>query len=524
MKLAELTGKLPGSLWTARPDVPGDLEVVRLTWDSREVLPGDLFFALPGGRVDGRAFLPAARERGARAAVVEGEPHPAGPALQLQARGARTVLGLMAALFYGQPSQRLRLCGITGTDGKTSCTWIARHVLASTGRRAVAAGTPGVKGDQDTLRSWDEVAGRAPAVEGGAGEAAIEAHRRWQPTTPEAPVFQAALRTLVCEGVEDVICEVSSHALVQERVLGSQFAVVALTHVSRDHLDFHGSARAYRAAKARLFSRELRGGPLESGSVTAVLNVDDPLGRELAGRVGQGLLTVGHAAPADLRVTRAAATAAGTSLELLWRGERLAIEAPLVGRFQIENLAVSAGICLALGLSPEETARGMRTLEPVPGRFEAIRAGQPFAVIVDYAHTPDALAQALLSARDITSGDLIVVFGCGGDRDRRKRPAMGAAAARYADRVILTSDNPRSEEPEAILAMIAAGAAPVTPQRIVDRAAAIEAALRHAGPGDTVIIAGRGAEALQLFGDRVECFDDRAVARAILARIQMART
>lgn len=549
MGLAELTRALPGSMWVVVPPLPPDLAVQRISWDSRTVRPGDLFFALPGGRVHGWQFLPNAYRQGAVAAVVEGEPHPEGPPIQLQARNARAVMGLFAALLHGEPSKRVRLCGITGTDGKTSCSWITRGLLAAAGRRAVAAGTLGIKGDGDEVRSWDAVAG---AAAGGASEA----HRRWQPTSPEAPIFQAALRALADEGTQDVIAEVSSHALAQERVLGSQFAVVALTHISRDHLDFHGDAHAYVEAKMRLFQSAYRGGLLESRPVTAVLNLDDETGRELAGRLtaagpppartghadraggaageagqvegrmGGGCLTVGRSADADLQLVHASATAAGTRLGVRWRQRPLEFEAPLVGRFQVENLLVSAGISLALGLSPEDTARGMRTLAPVPGRFEAIRAGQPFAVVVDYAHTADALTQVLSSARDITEGELIVVFGCGGDRDRAKRPAMGAAAGRAADHVIVTTDNPRSEDPESIIAMVAAGVDSVgaTPDRILDRREAIVAALGRARPGDTVLVAGRGAETNQVVGERVEHFDDREVIRDVLARHGAARS
>ncbi len=529
MRLAELTSALPGSMWVVVPSLPPDLAVQRITWDSRAVRSGDLFFALPGGQVHGRQFLPDAYRRGAVAAVVEGERHPEGPPIQLQARDARAVMGLFAALVHGQPSKRLRLVGITGTDGKTSCTWIVRGLLSSAGRKAVAAGTLGIKGDGEQVRSWEQVAGALAAgalAAGGRAAGPPEPHRSWQPTTPEAPVFQAALQVLAAEGVQDVIAEVSSHALVQERVLGSQFAVVALTHISRDHLDYHGNAGAYAEAKMRLFQPAYRGGLLETRPVTAVLNIDDETGRALAGRTGDACITVGRAAEADLQLVHASATASGTHLGVRWQQDPLEFESPLVGRFQVENLLVSAGISLALGLSPADTARGMRTLAPAPGRFETIRAGQPFAVVVDYAHTADALAQVLASARDITEGELIVVFGCGGDRDQEKRPAMGAVAGRLADHVIVTTDNPRSEDPESIMKMIAAGvvAAGAAAERIVDRREGIAAALGRARAGDTVLVAGRGAETKQVFGERVEQFDDRDVIREVLARRGAARS
>ena len=524
MRLAELTSALPGSMWVVVPSLPPDLTVQRITWDSRAVRSGDLFFALPGGQVHGRQFLPDAYRRGAVAAVVEGERHPEGPPIQLQARDARAVMGLFAALVHGQPSKRVRLVGITGTDGKTSCTWIVRRLLSSAGRKAVAAGTLGIKGDGEQVRSWEQVAGALAAGPLAAGPP--EPHRSWQPTTPEAPVFQAALHVLAAEGVEDVIAEVSSHALVQERVLGSQFAVVALTHISRDHLDYHGNVDAYVEAKMRLFQPAYRGGLLETRPVTAVLNIDDETGRALAGRTGEVCITVGRGAEADLQLVHASATANGTRLGVRWQQDPLEFESPLVGRFQVENLLVSAGISLALGLSPEDTARGMRTLSPAPGRFETIRAGQPFAVVVDYAHTADALAQVLASARDITEGELIVVFGCGGDRDQKKRPAMGAVASRLADHIIVTTDNPRSEDPESIMKMIVAGTAAsgAAVEPIVDRREAIAAALGRARGGDTVLVAGRGAETKQVFGERVEQFDDREVIREVLARRGAARS
>ena len=515
MRLADLSSVVPAALWEDSPELAVNPEIGGLCWDSRRAAPGDLYFALPGLRTDGLRFLTRAAEGGAIAAVIEGRPEtqPAFDGPVLRARNARAVMSLMAACYHGDPTRKLRLVGITGTDGKTTCCWIVRQILAAAGRRAVAAGTLGLKGDEGAVQAWDDLCKQpAPGPED-------EAYRRWQPTTPEAPVFQEVMASLLRQGVEDVIAEVSSHALSQNRVYGSQFSVVALTHVAADHLDYHRGPADYRAAKERLFDGEARGRGANEQPVLAVLNLADDLGRQLSARIKGPRITVGNAPDADLRVVNSEVEPDRTRVTFSWKRKKFGVESSLVGSFQVENLAISTAICLGLGLRPADVAEGARTLGPVPGRFETIRCGQPFAVVIDYAHTADALDHVLQAARAITTGRLIVLFGCGGDRDATKRPDMGAVAGRRADEIILTTDNPRSERPEAIIVAIEDGLPGCASHTaVVDRRAAIAHAFDFARPGDTVVIAGRGAETTQVFRDRTEPFDDRDVARELLAR------
>jgi len=513
VKLADLSSVVPAALWEVSPEPAVNPEISGLCWDSRRAGPGDLFFALPGLRTDGLRFLPQAAEGGAVAVVIEGNPETppdfGGPVLS--ARNARAVMSLMACAYHGDPTGKLRLVGITGTDGKTTCCWIVRQILSAAGRRAVAAGTLGLRGDDEAVQSWDDLC-KLPAAE-------AEAYRRWQPTTPEAPVFQEVLASLQRQGIDDVVAEISSHALSQYRVYGSQFSVVALTHVAADHLDYHRNPAGYRAAKERLFDDEARGRGPGEGPVLAVLNLADDLGRELAARDTGSRIVVGDTTGADLRVVESEAAPDRTRVTFSWKRKKFTVEADLVGSFQVENLAISTAVCLGLGLKPAEVVKGMRALGPVPGRFETIRCGQPFTVVVDYAHTADALDHVLQAARAITSGRLIAVFGCGGDRDATKRPDMGAVAGRRADEIILTTDNPRSERPEAIIVAIEDGLPGcVSHTAVVDRRAAIAHAFDFARDGDTVVIAGRGAETTQVFQDRTTPFDDRDVARELLAQ------
>jgi UDP-N-acetylmuramoyl-L-alanyl-D-glutamate--2,6-diaminopimelate ligase len=516
VELRQLLSRVPAESWHAKPRLGGEIQVSGLCCDSRRVAVGDLFFGLPGERADGALFVAEAQRRGAVAAVVEGDVTVAADVgVLLRARSARQTMGLLAALFHGEPSRKLRVVAVTGTDGKTSTVWFTRHVLCQAGRRAVAAGTLGLTGCDGVNRPWSRDA--AEAASGG-----DEVCRSWQPTTPEAPVFQASLAELAAAGVEDVIAEVSSHALAQERVFGTQFFAAALTHVATDHLDYHKSREAYLAAKARLFDPAARGGPLERAPVLAVLNLDDELGRSLDSRSGGKHLTFGSAAEARVRLLDRSAGAEGIALEVAFDGERVRIETRLLGRFHEENLLAAAAIAYGLGISPGAIAEALRSVPPVPGRFETIRAGQPFAVIVDYAHTADGLASLLRAARGVGPQALIVVFGCGGDRDHGKRAMMGRIAGQLADRVIVTDDNPRSEDAATIGREISAGLATtgVSWELIPNRRQALARALALAGPGDMVVAAGKGAETRQVYRDHVEPFDDREVLRQLLEELR----
>jgi MurE/MurF fusion protein len=509
VQLQDLLRALPAEIWEGVP--PSDpLTVGGLSLDSRSVSPGDLFFALPGLREDGSRFVAEAWARGAVAVVVEGgAAAPDGPGPLLRARRAREALALAACLFHGEPSRALRLIGITGTDGKTSTCWFVQQLLAATGRQAVALGTLGVRTAAGERQPWGEAQPDAARAQ--------EPARAWQPTTPEAPLFQATLAQLRAGGVQDVVAEISSHALAQARAYGSQFAAVALTQVSADHLDFHGSREEYLAAKARLFARATRGGPLEREPVSEVLNLDDALGRELAAR-RPGCVTYGRDEAARVRMHAGHAGAQGIELEVAFDGVRRTLRTSLIGAFHLQNLLTAAAVAHALGLTPDQIAAGAEALTPVPGRFEALVGGQPFTVIVDYAHTPDGLAGLLRAARALGPGRLTVVFGCGGDRDATKREPMGAAAGRLADRVIVTDDNPRSEDPEAIAAAVVRGVCTGTAvhELIHGRRRALARAVASAHRDEILVVAGRGAETLQVFADRVEAFDDREVLRGLL--------
>ena len=460
MRLTDLLGGV--DVLELRGDAAVDVRSV--THDSAAVSEGTLFCCVRGSRVDGHEFAPEAVDRGAVALLVERLLPVDVP--QAQVADVRAAMPLVAAALHGHPSRALTVVGVTGTNGKTTTTHLLRAVFDANGWPAAAIGTLG-----------------------GAR------------TTPESTVLQATLARLRDEGKRAVALEVSSHALVQHRVDAVHFAGVVFTNLSQDHLDYHHTMEEYFAAKARLF---------DAGRAPfAVINADDPYGRRLLAQTPLRTVPFSMADAADL-------TATSDGSAFTWRGTRLHLA--LGGRFNVSNALAAATTAAELGIDHDAIAKGLADVT-VPGRFEPVWAGQAFPVIVDYAHTPDGLAQLLDAARDhVEGGRLIVVFGCGGDRDPTKRPRMGAVATSEADLAVLTSDNPRSEDPMAIIADVEAGA---RPERLVvepDREKAIAAALAEAGPGDVVVIAGKGHEQGQDFGDRVVPFDDRAVARQVLAR------
>jgi len=442
------------------------IEVTAVDYDSRNVQPGSLFCCLRGANSDGHEFAQGARRAGAVALLVDHRLDL--DVAQIVVDDTRRAMGWLAASFFGHPSRSLTMVGVTGTNGKTTTTSLITSILTSTGRATGMIGT--LTGTH---------------------------------TTPEAPDLQAVLADFVAGGTTAVVAEVSSHALELQRVAGCHFDVAVFTNLGRDHLDLHGTEERYFAAKARLFEPTL--------SDTAVVNVDDPHGRLLMD--ARSIPTEGYSL-ADVTDVVVSATSHGYT----WRGHR--IEVPIGGEFNVMNSLAAATACRSLGLDLADIESGLRQAAPVPGRFEAIVAGQPFAVIVDYAHTPDGLEKALGAARQ-AAGDarVHVVFGCGGDRDREKRPLMGAVAATLADEVVITSDNPRSEDPLEIINAAMAGVPPDYRGRVVmepDRRRAIEIAIRQARSADVVLIAGKGHEPTQTIGDQVLPFDDRAVALEIL--------
>jgi UDP-N-acetylmuramoyl-L-alanyl-D-glutamate--2,6-diaminopimelate ligase len=460
--------------------------------DSRLVHAGDCFVAVPGFRADARRFVAQAVDRGAGLIVTEGETPPTPDVTTVLVPSARVALGRLADAYYGHPSRDLTLVGITGTNGKTTTSYLVEALLQAQGYRTGVIGTiQYVLGDE-----------RRPAGQ----------------TTPEALALQSMLARMRDQGIRGVAMEVSSHALALARVDELTFDVAMFTNLTQDHLDFHGTFEAYRAAKRHLFEL-LASSPKPHR--TAVVNADDPSGPAMTRDLPLTVLTFGLGERADVRALHHDSTLAGIRLTARTPRGRLELTSPLIGEHNMMNLlgAVAAGI--ALGVDDGAVVRALGAVGTVPGRFEQVRAGQPFLVVVDYAHTPDALERVLATARKLTSGRLGVVFGCGGDRDRGKRPIMGEIAARLADRVWVTSDNPRSEPPTAILDDILAGVRRVGSGEArsvadADRRAAIAGALGWAQADDTVVIAGKGHETYQIIGADVLPFDDRDVARAIL--------
>jgi UDP-N-acetylmuramoyl-L-alanyl-D-glutamate--2,6-diaminopimelate ligase len=464
---------LPATVEVAGAGVSG-VDVTSVTLDSRTVVPGALFCCVQGSKVDGHDLAPDAVAAGAVAVLAERRLELDPAVVQLLVPAVRPAIGPIAAALHGHPSRAMTLVGITGTNGKTTTTHLLRSIFEASGRAAevigTLSGTPG-----------------AP------------------PTTPDAPELQARLAAMRDAGVTAVAMEVSSHGLAMHRVDGTRFTAAAFTNLSQDHLDLHGTMEAYFAAKARLFD------PVFTD--LAVVCLDDPYGRLL--RDAATVPTVGYSLDdaEDLRLEPTGST-------LRWRG--VALQVPLAGRFNVANALCAATIAVELGIDADAVAAGLAATPQVRGRFEPVDAGQPFGVVVDYAHTPDGLEQLLAAAREVTPppGRVVVVFGAGGDRDPAKRPRMGQVAARLADVVVVTSDNPRSEEPGAIIEGITAGIADRSATLVEpDRRAAVELAIGTASAGDTVVIAGKGHETTQTTGDAVVPFDDVEVARGALARL-----
>ena len=461
----------------------GSVEIADLAYDSRGAGPGTLFFCVRGERADGHEFAPAAVEAGAAALVVERELELGVP--QLVVPSARAAMAPLAARFHGDPTAELRVVGVTGTNGKTTTAFLVREVLEAAGTRCGLMGT-------------------VKQVVGGVEEEVVR-------TTPEAIDLQATFRRILDAGDRACAIEVSSHAMALHRADAIHFEVALFTNLTQDHLDFHADMEDYFLAKRRLF---------EAGPGTSVVNVDDPYGRRLAGEF-ECLTFSAEGAEADYAARRVSFDAGGARVAVARRGEEVEVRTGLPGHFNVANALGAFAAAEALGVGPAAVAAGLARAARVPGRFEPIDEGQPFAVLVDYAHTPDSLENVLRAARRLTEGRLISVFGAGGDRDRDKRPKMGRAGAELSDLTVVTSDNPRSEDPEAIVAEVAAGAAGAAElEAVVDRREAIGLALGRARPGDTVVIAGKGHEQGQEFENgRKVPFDDRQVAREELRRL-----
>ncbi|HUX68536.1 MAG TPA: UDP-N-acetylmuramoyl-L-alanyl-D-glutamate--2,6-diaminopimelate ligase [Terriglobales bacterium] len=475
---------------------PAPAAVAGLHYDSRRIEPGWAFVAIRGEQADGNAFVPQARRQGATVVLSE-QAAPAGElgVAWVQVGQARRALAQAAANFFGRPAERLRLVGITGTNGKTTTAWLVEELLRAAGIRSGLLGT----------------------VEYHIGEAVLPSPH----TTPESYDLQALLARMVAAECQAAVMEVSSHALAMERVWGCAFEVAVFTNLTQDHLDYHGTMAGYQEAKRRLFR-----GLGAAAPRAAVVNADDPASVAMLAGYGGEVVRYGLGEGAELRASGLRNRPAGATFTLSGPGGyRAEVATPLVGRANVLNLLAAIGTGWAMGLEREAVVEGASRLRRVPGRFERVYAGQPFVVLVDYAHTPDALANVLGLARELASGEgatpgrVLVLFGCGGDRDRGKRPLMAQAARRGADWVVLTSDNPRSEDPLAIIREALAGVEPGAVLVDADRASAIRLALRTARAGDVVVLAGKGHEAYQIVGEQRLPFDDAQQARAALAEL-----
>lgn len=495
MKLGELLGSLGEGV------TQGDLfyEITGVTDDSRRVSQGGLFVAVKGAQSDGHRYCSQAVSSGAGALVVEAGCAPIG-ALEtvgvpvIEVRDSRHALGMLAGRFYGDPSRRLTMIGVTGTNGKTTTTYLCKSVLEAAGVKAGLIGTVAYLIGNERIAATH--------------------------TTPGAVELHGLFRRMVDAGHEAAVMEVSSHALALDRTAGCAFGTAVFTNLTQDHLDFHADMEAYFQAKRRLFAGL---GP----DGRAIVNLDDGYGTRIMDATTARVWTYALDGPADLRAEDVRISLHGVRFTAQTPVGAIAIRSPLVGRHNVSNILAAVGVGLEQGIALPTIASGIAALAAVPGRFERVEAGQPFTVVVDYAHTEDALFRLLATAEAVKTGRIITVFGCGGDRDRGKRPAMGRVSARYSDIVIVTSDNPRSEDPEAIISEILPGVEAGMREAgrgrslvHIDRRAAIYEAIRMAKPGDLVLIAGKGHEDYQIIGATTHPFDDRVVAREAMEALR----
>lgn len=485
MNRMTVSGLLEGLVVRQGPDA----SVEGIAYRSDDVRAGDVFFCIPGTRFDGHDFASQAVEAGAVALVCSHDLEASVPVFVVE--DVRRALAIASSRLFSHPSAHLDVIGVTGTNGKTTTTYLIEWILACAGRRTGVIGT----------------------VETRIGSEVLASAR----TTPESYDLQRLFARMRDAGVDGVAMEVSSHAVELHRIDGTRFAVAAFSNLTQDHLDFHGTMEEYYAAKEALF--------LVHDVGARVIRIDDEWGRRLytaCSAAGRSAITVSRGSFGDVRVLDERPTEAGTAFSLVWRGTATEVRLPLVGSFNVDNAALAAGCALALGIDMGTVARALSGAPQVPGRLERVEAScdPGFTVLVDYAHTPDSIEKAVAALRATTPGRILVVFGCGGDRDPGKRPLMGAAAL-TGDVAVVTSDNPRSEDPSSIIEQVRAGMRGEEARTLVcpDRREAIATAITAAEPGDTVLIAGKGHEDYQILGDRTVPFDDRIVAREELERI-----
>lgn len=486
MQLKQLIAQLD----TLKAEGSLEREIAGLAYDSRRITPGMVFVALPGQHVDGHEFIQSAVDRGAVAVICEKNGFVQQRAAKIKVADARLALAQAAIAYHQNPAAQLKMIAVTGTNGKTTVAFLIKQLLEANGLKTGLLGT----------------------IRYEIGERVIPAHR----TTPESLELQQMLAQMVRANCRACVMEVSSHALEQKRVYGIGFDVMVFTNLTQDHLDYHGTMEAYFEAKRRLFV----GWPRQGKRPTAVINLDDSFGQRLAQETdAPQTLTYGIAHAAQVRAAAIQLGSETTRLTISTPNQSFAAELPLIGRHNVYNALAAIGAGLAMQQEPSAMQKSLRSAPPVPGRLEKISLGQPFAVLVDYAHTDDALQNVLRTLREVTAQRLLVAFGCGGNRDRGKRPKMGQVAARLADCTLITSDNPRKESAADIASQIERGFLEVRRDgyRIeLDRGRAIEELIRAAKPGDTVLIAGKGHETYQEFEDTVVPFDDRVHARETL--------
>jgi len=471
--------------------------VQAITDDSRAVSAGSLFVAVKGERVDGHGFVEQAIKAGA-VAVIAQAPVASGPLPFVRVADSRKALGLLGSRFYGDPSARLKMIGVTGTNGKTTTTYLCKSLLEGIGRRVGLIGTVGYQIGQETF----------PASH----------------TTPGALDLQQLLAKMVEGGLDAAVMEVSSHALALDRTSGCEYDVAVFTNLTQDHLDFHHTMDEYFESKLKLFSG-LAGG--QKTGKRAIVNLDDPRGAAIRAACPVPVWGYAIQSEADLKAERVRLSLAGTAFTAATPAGSFTVESRLVGEHNVYNLLGAIGVALHDGATIDQIHEATSRINNVPGRFERVSCGQDFTVVVDYAHTEDALVRLLTAAQTLKTNRIITVFGCGGDRDRGKRPKMGRAAVEYSDVVVLTSDNPRTEDPMAILREVEVGVREALARRshvqyrlVPDRREAIGAAIREAHRGDMVLIAGKGHEDYQIIGTKKFHFDDREVAREAIQQLQ----
>lgn len=497
MTFAMLLQALQGQVGILESHGNLNVPVTAITDDSRAVGAGSVFVAVKGEQVDGHQFFPAAMKAGMAAVVMQ---QPTGDMSIPFARVAdsRKALGLLGSRFYGEPSSQIRMIGVTGTNGKTTTTYVCKTLLEALGEQVGLIGTVAYQIGKETI----------PASH----------------TTPGALELQQLLAKMVAGGCTTAVMEVSSHALAQDRTSGCEYDVAVFSNLTQDHLDFHKTMDEYFQAKLRLFT-DLTG--TKKPNKRAIVNSDDPYGVRIKALCPAPVWTYALKAKADLRAEDVRLSLEGTIFTAATPAGSFPIESHLVGEHNVYNLLAAVGVALHEGATPDQVRQAVTQVTNVPGRFERVMAGQRFTVVVDYAHTEDALVRLLTAAQALKAGRIITVFGCGGDRDRGKRPKMGRAAVQYSDVVILTSDNPRTEDPLSILQEVEVGVTDALRQRphvqyrkVADRREAIGAAVREARPGDMVLIAGKGHEDYQIIGTKKFHFDDREVAREAIEQLR----